>query len=1084
MRKSLLFFIPILLFFGVHGAKAQEVFINEIHYDNTGTDAGEFVEIAGPAGTDLTGWSLVLYNGANGSSYDTDPLSGTIPDISMGYGFITLNYPVNGIQNGAPDGIALIDNNNVVIQFLSYEGSFTATNGPAAGQTSTNIGVLEIGNEPIGLSLQLGGTGKVYTDFSWQSPLTATAGDLNTNQTFLPEAPVVFINEIHYDNTGTDVNEAIELAGTAGTDLTGWQLILYNGTGGAPYNTRALSGIIGNQDNGFGTIAFTYPSNGIQNGSPDGIALINPSNEVVQFLSYEGSFTAVGGLADGLVSTDIGVRQVGTEPIGTSLQLQGTGSTYADFVWSSGSVPSTYNSINTAQSFGGVIVDPDPEILKIAVARTKPLNTELTVFGVLTVSDQLGGPAFIQDETGGIAVFDTQLHGNGLFQIGDSLKITAKIGQFNQQVQLVEVSEIEDFGPAASPIVPKTVSISQIGSLEGQLVSIPMASFNPAKGLLFPESNYTLTDGTGNLQLRIDGNVTSLIGRLIPVDAQTITGVIGSFNGNLQIFPRFIEDLPGTEAYEPAGSETPISETLDVMTWNMEFFGSTLANFGPSNVQLQKDNALSVLLATLPDVVAVQEISDEALLQELVDGLPGYALICSDRFSYSFDGPDPTFPDQKICFLYNTAVVEILNDRVVFEELYDQARLGANDLLDAYPTGDPSSFWSSGRLPYLIETRVDINGVKERVNFINIHAKSGGSSASDYNRRTFDIQALKDTLNTYYADVNVVLLGDYNDDLDVSIYQNQISPYGQLFIQGEFDGVTVSLSEAGFRSFIPADNVIDHVSISDELYDNYLEGSEQLFLPFDLINNYVNTTSDHLPVSVRFVAGEPLTGDAGEGGVVYLGYEPLESITLTASDATGGSGPYTYTWSDGQVGQRIVVSPTTTTVYTLTITDDAGNTFSDEVKVCVVNVRCGENGDKVLLTMTPGNSGKTQTICVAKAAVEGMLNRGAILGNGELISCEDESDTGTEVLFASASIQSAYPNPMDEKVTLTLDKNLTLPVAVILFNERGEVVFSGNSNFENGKLELEFLGNNLKKGFYYLHTNYGAETKVTRLLKK
>lgn len=73
---------------------------------------------------------------------------------------------------------------------------------------------------------------------------------------------------------------------------------------------------------------------------------------------------------------------------------------------------------------------------------------------------------------------------------------------------------------------------------------------------------------------------------------------------------------------------------------------------------------------------------------------------------------------------------------------------------------------------------------------------------------------------------------------------------------------------------------------------------------------------------------------------------------------------------------------------------------------------------------------------------------------------------------------------MDEKVTFTLDKNLTLPVAVILFNERGEVVFSGNSNFENGKLEIEFLGNNLKKGFYYLHTNYGAETNMTRLLKK
>jgi hypothetical protein len=45
------------------------VFINEIHYDNAGTDVGEGVEIAGYAGIDLTGWSLVPYNGTDGKSY-------------------------------------------------------------------------------------------------------------------------------------------------------------------------------------------------------------------------------------------------------------------------------------------------------------------------------------------------------------------------------------------------------------------------------------------------------------------------------------------------------------------------------------------------------------------------------------------------------------------------------------------------------------------------------------------------------------------------------------------------------------------------------------------------------------------------------------------------------------------------------------------------------------------------------------------------------------------------------------------------------------------------------------------------------
>lgn len=33
---------------------SQSVFINEIHYDNAGTDVGESVEIAAPAGTNLS----------------------------------------------------------------------------------------------------------------------------------------------------------------------------------------------------------------------------------------------------------------------------------------------------------------------------------------------------------------------------------------------------------------------------------------------------------------------------------------------------------------------------------------------------------------------------------------------------------------------------------------------------------------------------------------------------------------------------------------------------------------------------------------------------------------------------------------------------------------------------------------------------------------------------------------------------------------------------------------------------------------------------------------------------------------------
>ena len=64
----------------VAAAVAQpSVRIAEFHYDNTGTDAGEAIEISGPAGADITGWTVVLYNGNDGAVYNTGTLSGQIP---------------------------------------------------------------------------------------------------------------------------------------------------------------------------------------------------------------------------------------------------------------------------------------------------------------------------------------------------------------------------------------------------------------------------------------------------------------------------------------------------------------------------------------------------------------------------------------------------------------------------------------------------------------------------------------------------------------------------------------------------------------------------------------------------------------------------------------------------------------------------------------------------------------------------------------------------------------------------------------------------------------------------------------------
>jgi hypothetical protein len=163
-----------------------EIWINELHYDNAGGDTGEFVEVAGRAGTNLTDYSLVLYNGSNSQTYGTINMSGTIDDESNGFGAIAFFRA--DIQNGSPDGLALVKNGTTVIEFISYEGTITATNGPAAGMTSIDIGVSEPSSQAIGESLSKTGTGNTSGDFTFADGVESP-DDINIGQTITPAPP-------------------------------------------------------------------------------------------------------------------------------------------------------------------------------------------------------------------------------------------------------------------------------------------------------------------------------------------------------------------------------------------------------------------------------------------------------------------------------------------------------------------------------------------------------------------------------------------------------------------------------------------------------------------------------------------------------------------------------------------------------------------------------------------------------------------------------------------------------------------------------------------------------------------------------
>ncbi|MGW5055206.1 ExeM/NucH family extracellular endonuclease [Actinokineospora sp. NPDC004072] len=280
-----------------------------------------------------------------------------------------------------------------------------------------------------------------------------------------PTAPS--ISEIHYDNAGTDTGEAIEVDAPPGFDLAGWKIVLYNGTGGAAYDTRTLSGTVP----AAGVVVQTYPANGVQNGSPDGVALVRPDGSVAEFLTYEGTFTATGGPAAGMAGTDIGVAEPADTPVGYSLQK-------VDGVWRE-PAPHTFGVRNGT---GGPGPDPDPVGCDLPVDRTiaevqgtgaaSPLvGTTVTVEGIVTADHRTGGynGIYVQTEGSGDRAPAAGTASDALFvflttnpanhpdvAIGDRVRVRGSVSEYFGLTQVtstnVQVCAHDAPLPAAVPL--------------------------------------------------------------------------------------------------------------------------------------------------------------------------------------------------------------------------------------------------------------------------------------------------------------------------------------------------------------------------------------------------------------------------------------------------------------------------------------------------------------------------------------------------------------------------------------------------------------------------------------------------------
>ena len=287
-------------------------------------------------------------------------------------------------------------------------------------------------------------------------------------------------------------------------------------------------------------------------------------------------------------------------------------------------------------------------------------------------------------------------------------------------------------------------------------------------------------------------------------------------------------------------------DSFDFMTWNIEWF--------PKNGQTTINYVAEIIEDIDIDVIAMQELDDRDLFDQMISSLDGYAGYYDSSW---FAG---------LAFIYNTETVQV------------------NDIYEIYTT---SPYWNAfPRSPMVMD--LNFNGVNYFL--INNHFKCCGDGSLDLNddsdeeKRRYDaINLLRDYIDENLPNQNVIVLGDLNDD----IAEPQINNVFQLIINDpnyEFVDYQIALGSSSDWSFPNWPSHLDHILVSDELFeelayshvetiklDQYIDGGW---------NEYDYNISDHRPVFMQLAQNVILGDVSGDGSINILDVVMIVQIVI------------------------------------------------------------------------------------------------------------------------------------------------------------------------------------------------------------
>ena len=265
--------------------------------------------------------------------------------------------------------------------------------------------------------------------------------------------------------------------------------------------------------------------------------------------------------------------------------------------------------------------------------------------------------------------------------------------------------------------------------------------------------------------------------------------------------------------------EVGSERTLDIATWNVEWFGAP--NNGPSNDAMQVENVADIINGSGIDLWALQEVVISSHTASLETLIPAHwqSHIATES------------GQQRIAFMWDTRVLQLRS---------------VTHILQSFITD------FAGRPPLKAEFTVTLPDTTFIATFITVHMKAFGDQES-WQRRTEAAKRIKNHIDfTGLASQPVFFLGDFNDELAASTYAGQTSPY-RIFLDDpdDYTALTWPLEQAGGATH-QSGSFLDHIVVSNEADDLWLEGSTRVLTNLVTVNSFYARTSDHLPVMASF----------------------------------------------------------------------------------------------------------------------------------------------------------------------------------------------------------------------------------------